>query len=161
VRFTFRNGFIGGVILALGLGIYLLWLWQPDDQVQLYSDHFMRAVEARDWNAAQNTIASDYEDDWGNNRARLLERMRAVLQFTRNMRIRSIAPNTLIEGSTGTWMARIEVEGGEGEVMAAIKQRINPLTTPFKLQWHRQSAKPWDWKLIRVSNRELQLPGGD
>jgi hypothetical protein len=57
--------------------------------------------------------------------------------------------------------ARISVEGDDSEVMAEIKQRINSLTTPFKLQWRRQSAKPWDWKLVHVSNRELQIPGAN
>ena len=161
MRFTFSDGFIGGAILALGLGIYLVWLWRPGHQVQLHTDHFIRAAEARDWNAVQTAIAADYGDDWGNNRERIVERMRGVLHFTRNMRIQSIAPNTLIEGATGTWMARIEIEGDESEVMAEIKQRINSLTTPFKLQWRRQSAKPWDWKLVHVSNRELQIPRGD
>jgi len=32
------------------------------------------------------------------------------------------------------------------------------LGAPFELQWRRISGKPWDWKLIRVSNPELQLP---
>jgi hypothetical protein len=84
--------------------------------------------------------------------------MREVLRFTRNMRIQSIAPNTLVEGPSGSWTARIEVEGDDNEAMAEIRQHINSLTTPFKLQWRRQSAKPWDWKLVRVSNRELQIP---
>jgi hypothetical protein len=161
VSFTFRDGFIGGAILALGLGIYLVWLCQPDHQVQLHTDHFIRAVEERDWTAMQNAIAADYSDDWGDNRERLLERMREVLQFTRNMRVHSIAPNISVEGPSGSWSARIEVEGDDSEVMTEIKQRINSLTTPFKLQWHRQSAKPWDWKLVHVSNRELQIPGRD
>jgi hypothetical protein len=161
VSFTFRDGFIGGAILAVGLGIYLVWLWRPDHQVQLHAHHFIRGIEERDWTAVQNAIAADYADDWGDNRERLLERMRQVLQFTRKMRIQSISPYTSVEGPTASWIARIRVEGDDSEVMAEIKQRINSLTTPFKLQWRRQSAKPWDWKLVHVSNRELQIPGGN
>ncbi len=157
MSFTFRDGFIGGAVVAVGFGVYLVWLWRPDHQVELHAGHFIRAIEERDWSAVQNAVAADYGDDWGDNRERLLERMREVLQFTRHMRIRSIAPITLIEDSRGSWIARIEVEGDESEVMTEIKQRINPLTTPFKLQWRRQSGKPWDWKLVHVSNRELTL----
>ena len=29
---------------------------------------------------------------------------------------------------------------------------------PFELEWRRQSAKPWDWKLVRVSNASLEIP---
>jgi hypothetical protein len=157
VSITFRDGFIGGAILALGLGIYLVWLWRPDHQVELHTEHFIRAAETRDWTAMQNAIAPDYADDWGDDRERLLDRMRQVLPFTRNMRIHSIAPITLVEGPRGSCSARIQVEGDDSEVMAEIRRRINSLTTPFKLQWHRQSAKPWDWKLVHVSNPSLVL----
>lgn len=160
MSFTFRDGFIGGAVLTLGLGIYLVWLWRPDHQVELHADHFVRAIEERDWTAVQDAIAPDYGDDWGDNRERLLERIREVMQFTRHMRIQQIAPITSVDGPRATWTARIEVEGDESEVMMEIKQRINPLTTPFKLQWRRQSGKPWDWKLVHASNRELQIPGG-
>ena len=161
MSFTFRDGFIGGAVLAVGLGVYLTWLWRPDHQVQLHTDHFMRAIEEHDWTGVQNAVAADYGDDWGDNRERLLERMREVLQFTRHMRIQAIAPNTSVEGQHGSWIARIEVDGDESEVMAEIRQRINSLATPFELQWRRQSGKPWDWKLAHVSNRELQIPRGD
>jgi hypothetical protein len=161
VSFTFREGFIGGALLAAGIGIYLVWLWRPAHQVELHADHFLHAVEKRDWTTMQNAIAADYGDDWNDNRERVLERMREVLQFTRNLRLQSIAPDTSVAGPSGSWIARIEVEGDEGEVVAEIKQRINSLTTPFNLQWRRQSAKPWDWKLVHVSNRELQIPPDD
>jgi hypothetical protein len=41
--------------------------------------------------------------------------------------------------------------------MSEIKHRVNSLSAPFQLQWRRQSSKPWDWKLVRVSNRELKI----
>ena len=125
--------------------------------MELHADHFLRAVEAHDWKAMENAIAADYGDDWGDDRERVLERMREVLQFTRHLRIQAIAPITTVEDSRGSWKARIKIEGDDNEVMAEIRQRINPLTTPFKLEWRRQSTKPWDWKLIHVSNRELVL----
>ncbi len=38
-----------------------------------------------------------------------------------------------------------------------IKQRVNHLPEPFVLEWRRISARPWDWKLVRVSNPALEL----
>jgi hypothetical protein len=71
MSFTFRQGFLGGAVLAVALGIYLVWLWRPDHQVELHVDHFVRALEERDWTAVQDAIATDYRDDWGDDRERL------------------------------------------------------------------------------------------
>ncbi len=39
-----------------------------------------------------------------------------------------------------------------------ITDRINPLNEPFRLQWRKQSWKPWEWKLVHASNEALDLP---
>lgn len=157
VRFTFRQGFIGGAAVAFAIGVYLFWLWQPEHQVELHTEHFLRNIERHDFADIEDAVANDYQDDWSDNRERLLERMREILRFTRNMRINAVAPAISVEGRDASWLAIVKVDGDENEVMAEIKQRINPLSTPFKLQWHQQSGKPWDWKLTRVSNRELKI----
>ena len=41
-----------------------------------------------------------------------------------------------------------------------MNERQNSLSTPFELQWRHVSGKPWDWKLVRVSNPELEIPAG-
>jgi hypothetical protein len=43
-------------------------------------------------------------------------------------------------------------------VMELLDERVNKLPTPFKLEWHRFSGKPWDWKLVRVSNSAFEIP---
>jgi hypothetical protein len=43
-------------------------------------------------------------------------------------------------------------------VMEVLDQRVNKLPTPFELEWHRLSGKPWDWKLVRVSNSGFEIP---
>ena len=157
MNITFRAGFIGGALLAFALGLYLFWLWQPAHQVRLHSTHLLKKIEEHDWKGIENAIAQDYHDDWGHDRERLLERMREVLRFTRNMKVSAPAPDISAEGRDGKWTARVEVEGDDNEVMLEIKQRINALSAPFELHWRRQSGKPWDWKLVHVRNRELVL----
>jgi hypothetical protein len=65
-----------------------------------------------------------------------------------------------INGRKGTWQAKITIEGDNSEVAALVKERVNSLTTPFTLEWQRVSAKPWDWKLVKVSNPGLEIPAG-
>jgi len=42
--------------------------------------------------------------------------------------------------------------------MQLLNERINKLPAPFELEWHHLSRKPWDWKLVRVSNSAFQIP---
>lgn len=159
MSFNFRDGFVGGAIIAFLFGAYLIWLWQPDHQIRLHAAHLIRQVEKRDWPALRAGIADDFRDDWDDDRERLLERMREVMRFVRNLQIHSIAPQTSVVGRKASWIAKIEVQGESSEVMTVLKERINSLSAPFELQWRRNSAKPWDWKLIRVSNSELKIEG--
>lgn len=157
VNVTFRNGFIVGAVLAVIVAGYLIFLWQADHQVELHTAHLLHKLEKHDWTGIENAIAQDYRDEWGDDRERLLMRLREVLRFTRNLEITASAPDVFPEGRDRQWSARVQVDGDDNEVMSEIKQRVNSLSAPFQLQWRRQSSKPWDWKLVRVSNRELKI----
>ena len=108
--------------------------------------------------AVSDLIGSDYRDRWNHDRTNLIERMREVMRYLRGMRIVTGEPAIKIDNRNAVWMGKITIEGDTGEAMALIKERINSLGAPFELQWRRDSAKPWDWKLVGVSNPELQLP---
>jgi hypothetical protein len=34
------------------------------------------------------------------------------------------------------------------------------LREPFTFDWQQRSWKPWDWVLVRMEHRELQIPDG-
>ena len=46
----------------------------------------------------------------------------------------------------------------DNDVMELLDERVNSLPAPFELEWHRLSGKPWDWKLVRVSNSAFEIP---
>lgn len=153
-----RNGFYVGLSVALLLGIFLMRLWQPERQVRLHTEHFFQTVEQKTWTDVTEFIAPDFTDQWGDDRARVIARAREVFRYTRGIRIN--APDALIrtEHRRASWTGKITITGDEGEITGAIKERVNSLTTPFELEWRRGSAKPWDWKLFRVSNPTLEIP---
>jgi len=39
-----------------------------------------------------------------------------------------------------------------------LDERVKKLPTPFELEAHHVSGKPWDWKLVRVSNASFEIP---
>jgi hypothetical protein len=153
----FHQWFFAGLLVALFCGGWLFFLWQPERQVRLHSEHLVSAVEKRDWSAAGEFVASDYRDQWGNDRVSLLVRLHEGLAATRGLRLIVADDQTNATGSEGAWRAKISLSGG-GEFAQPMVERINSLSTPFDLRWRHVSGKPWDWKLIAVSNSQLELP---
>ena len=63
-----------------------------------------------------------------------------------------------VERWRAVWFGKITVSSSDDGVMELLDERVNKLPTPFELEWHRLSGKPWDWKLVRVSNSTFELP---
>lgn len=129
----FRQGFYGGLGLALLIGLFLIWLWQPERQVNRHTENFLRTIEKRNWTGVADFIGNDYQDQWGDDRARVLERMREVLRYLRRIRIDATNAAVRVDNQRGYWNAKITIDGDQGEVMALVKERVNSLATPFEL----------------------------
>lgn len=157
MRIIFRDGFFVGATLAIAAGIYFAWLWQAQHQVRLHTAHFLRNIDTKNWEAVAADVSPDYRDDWNNDRALLTARLRELLGGRGQIEIVAHDSDLHIEQRDAFFRAKMTIEG-DGEIVSIIKERVNPLSTPFELLWRRQSIKPWDWKLVRVSNAELQLP---
>jgi hypothetical protein len=137
----------------------LFRLWQGEKQVRLHIEHFLHAIEQKAWAKAGAFMDEQYRDQWGQDRTLVLARLREVLPYMRNLQIRSEELAIVVRGNDGTWRGRITLEAEPDEISALIKERVNALDeSPFELQWRKVSGSPWDWKLIRVTNAELELP---
>ena len=155
---SFRGGFYAGLTLAVCIGLYLVWLWRPERQVRRHTENFFHAIEHKDWTAAVDFIGSDYHDQWADDRARLLERMREGFRWVRGPRIIASNPSVQVETLRAIWTSKIVLYSADNDVMELLDERVNALPAPFELEWHRLSGKPWDWKLVRVSNSALKMP---
>lgn len=159
---SFRTGFYAGALLAVALGIYLFRLWSAERQIELHTSHLLRSLEARDFQKFASFIAPDYRDRWEEDRAIVLQRTRVVFGYLRGVQLRSTDPVIRSSGADGSWEGRVELMGAENSELATlIKERLNNVRTPFRLDWRRQSGKPWDWQLVRVSNDNLEIPAGN
>lgn len=157
---SFKNGVSAGLLVALALGVYLVQLWAPARQVELHSLHLADALEDHDWAQLDEFVDQEYEDQWGHERPLLLARLRQMLSSTRNFRvlINESRARAADDGQEGDWRARVTVDADPGELTDLFKERVNGLEEPFDLRWRKKSWKPWDWKLVRVTNHSLELP---
>jgi hypothetical protein len=155
---SFRRGFYGGLLIALCAGLYLIWLWQPERQVRRHTENFFRTIEHKSWDGAADFVAADYQDQWGNDHVRVLERLRESLRYVRGPRVIMSNPTVQVKGPVAVWSGKITLYSADEDVMEALDQRVNSLPSPFELEWHHLSGKPWDWKLVRVSNPAFEIP---
>jgi hypothetical protein len=158
VTITLRGALIGGSALALCIGLYLLWLWRPEHQVRLHTENFFCAIDGRNWETVADFIGEEYRDQWDDDRPRLIERMREGFRWVRGSRITAANLSVQVETPRAIWIGKIVVYSSDDGVMEVLDERVNKLPAPFELQWRRVSGKPWDWKLVRVSNPALQIP---
>jgi hypothetical protein len=158
VPVSFRGGFYGGLAIALCVGLYLIWLWQPERQVTRHTENLFRGIERKDWEAVADFIGNDYQDQWGDDRARVLERLREGLRYVRGARIIASNPSVHIEEQHAVWSGKITLYSADDDVMEMLDQRVNSLPAPFKLEWYQLSRKPWNWKLVRVDNSTFEIP---
>ncbi len=156
---TFKNSFYAGAILA---GLWALWLaqlWQAEKQVRLHNDHFLQKIEHRNWSGAGDFISAAYRDDWGHDRSAVLSRLRLVLRSFSYLTITATNPQVSADAPAGWWSGRIQLAGAGSEYGPKIVSRVNGLREPFALHWRRESWRPWDWKLVKVSNPALEISG--
>ena len=157
---SFKNGFFAGLLLAFVVALWLTRLWGAENQVRLHSEHLLREVETHDWSAVADFLAADYHDDWGNDRAQLIVRLRLVSRLISSLTIAASNTDTRVRPPKGLWRAHLSL-GGKGEAAPEITARVNRLTTSFEFDWRLESWRPWDWKLVGVRNSSLELPTAD
>ena len=160
MRVDFRIGLLIGLCAALASGLYCLRLWQAERQIARHTENLFHKIEQKNWSAVAGFIAEDYRDQWQQDRALVLERVRLILGNSRHLRLNVSDAEPKIDNGVGVWRGRITIESDDSDLIAVAKQQLNSLTASFELRWRHASGKPWDWKLVRVSNPELEISAG-
>jgi hypothetical protein len=158
VTITFRGALIGVLAVTLCIGAYLFWLWRPEHQVRLHAENFFHAIDDRNWETVADFIGGDYHDQWNDDRERLLERMREGFRWVRGSRITASNAAVQVQTPRAIWVGKITVYSSDDGVMEVLDEHVNKLPAPFEFEWLRVSGKPWDWKLVRISNPSFQIP---
>lgn len=137
--------------------LWCAWLWQPERQLRLHQAAFRRALEHRDWRRAAALIDPGYLDRWGFTRETGIRAGRRwlgqffVLGISAGQQTVEITP----AGGMATELWSLQGSGLEGAAM--VMDRVNSLRAPFVFTWAHHGWPPWDWRLIRMDNAELEL----
>lgn len=147
---------IAGATLLVGV-VALAWYFQPDRRLARTWSELIAAVEARNPSRLHDVLAADYGDRWGHTRDSLANDARLAFLQLRELKVRPEQVTTQRDGDRATITAilRVEIEGGPGASEARVS--INSIFTPFVFEWRRDPHAPWEWRLSRFDQPELDL----
>src|SRR5207247_9114680 len=150
MRVEFRTGWFTGLVLTLTIGLYCVWLWQPQRQIDRHAKNLLHDIEQRNWSRVADLIATDYADQWGNDRALVLERMRLGLGYGHHLRLKAIDATCKIDngGRVGLWRSRTLTTEADPGLCEVVKEGGNCMTSPGALQGAPSHRMQWDERAV-------------
>jgi len=146
-----------GIALA-AVALFLVALWSPARQVRLHQEGLLDAISDRDWKRLGPFIADDYSDRWGHDKANVLEAAGIAFGQFVFLKVTLHDPAVSVTGEAGRVVSRVVVGGKGGPLAEAVVAVADGLREPFTFDWQQRSWKPWDWALVRMEQRELEIP---
>jgi hypothetical protein len=147
-------------LAGVALLLFCLRLWQPERQVLRHNEHLLKAASSRNWTRVAEFIDEKYGDRWGHDKSSALSDSREILGQFFVLDLVGESSECRADGAIGTVSSRLKMTGKGSPLAEAAMEEVNALKNPFTFQWTRQSWKPWDWKLTRVDNPDLNLQQG-
>jgi hypothetical protein len=137
--------------------IFCLRLWRAERQAELHTAHLLKAAGKRDWTKVAAFLDDSYADQWGHDKSSALDDARQALAqfFSLTITGRELAADANLKRASVS--TRLRFDGSGTAIAQEVARRVNSLQSPFTFEWRRKSWKPWDWKLVRVDNAELQI----
>ena len=137
--------------------LFSVWLWQPERQVRLHTSHLLAAVEGRNWGRVEKFIADNYSDRWGHDKEFVLRGSTEVFRQFIFLTIQSETLSTSSSGGMGISYTRAKISGSGSPIAQMAMERVNQLREPFVFTWQKMSWRPWDWRLVKFDQPELNI----
>lgn len=144
----------GGILLAavvIWSGLELM----PSRRLAACQERLLKAAGDRNWDRVRSLMADDYRDSWGQDREQAVAKASEVLASFLVLEILSEDTAVEREGREATVSAKLRLRGRGNAFGEMIIEHANSLPSQFQFAWRQKSWKPWDWKLVSVSQPEL------
>ncbi len=151
-----RTLLLRGVAAFLAIaGIWTAFEVAPGRRLVRCQERLLEAAGNRNWETVRTFLAEEYRDHWGNDRDQAITQASEALRNFLTLEITSESTTVQREGREATISARLRLAGRGNAIGEEILSRANSLESHFQFAWKRKSWKPWDWKLVFISQPEL------
>jgi hypothetical protein len=146
-------------VAAVLIALRCLWLWQPERQVRLHEEHFLKAAQEGNWTKYYGFFDDNFRTPNGQDKVWALQMSREVLKQFIVLGIRETNTTISMEGGTGRLRTLLRIDGSGMELAEMAKRAVNESQDPFEFTWKHESWKPWDWRLTGVDHPLLHVSG--
>lgn len=151
-----RTWLVRGVVAAVAVVmVWAAWEYSPGRQLEKAFLRLITAAENRDWKTVRAGMAETYRDQWGFDRDESVRLASEVLGQFLTLQITCENLRVSREGDAALVETRLRLRGRGNAVGEALMQRANALQDDFRFAWRRESWKPWSWKLVSLSQNEI------
>jgi hypothetical protein len=145
----------GGAVLLAAIVIWTGLEMMPSRRLAKCQERFLKAAGDRNWKKVKEFMDDDFRSAWGQNRDEAVEYASGVLGNFLVLEILSEDTTVEREGPDATISARLRLRGKGNAIGESIMSHANSLESHFQFAWRQKSWKPWDWKLVSVSQPEI------
>jgi len=145
----------GGAMLVVAALLWAGFELTPGRRLARCQDHLLQAAGDRNWNRVRSLMADDYRDAWGQDREQAVAQASEALRNFLVLEILSEDTTAERRDRDAVISARLRLRGKGNAIGEQIIAGANSLESHFQFAWRRKSWKPWDWKLVSVSQPQF------
>jgi hypothetical protein len=133
-----------------------------ESQVRHRAEAFRRALAEGRSAKAWHMVSAEYRDQWNMDRDQVGSALRDVSRQFLTLRVDWVDPRferTADGGVAMTTLPRLEGKSltPVGEMMLSTARRLEQ---PFTFTWRKEGWWPWTWRLVSITNPDLEIPQG-
>lgn len=145
----------GGAMLVVAALLWAGFEMTPGRGLARCQDRLLHAAADRRWDAVRHLMAEEYRDAWGQDREQAVAKASEALQNFLVLEILSEDASVEHRERDALISTRLRLRGRGNALGEEIMNHANSLESHFQFAWRRKSWKPWDWKLVSVSQPQF------
>lgn len=147
---------VRGVMLVVAIAVvWTAFEVMPGRRLAAAQEQLIQAASARNWDKVKELMAEDYRDGWGYDRDQAVKAGSDVLMNFLTLEITEEDASVERRGREATISTRLRLRGRGNALGETIMEHANSFEGHFQFAWSRKSWKPWDWKLVSISQPEI------